>query len=179
MQIEKRIPLLEKILSEWKEVIGSEYDGYKNHVYRMVQFCFVLRDCSDEEKEKIVVAAVFHDLGIWIDNTLDYLPPSVKPALEYLKDNDHESWSEEIELMITNHHKIRKYRNEKYPLVEVFRKADLVDLSRGFFKLGISKEFIKQVIFRFPNAGFHENLKKRAIKWCIKHPLNPVPMMKL
>ncbi|BBD53892.1 hypothetical protein NO976_04241 [Planktothrix agardhii] len=36
MVIQKRIPLLEQILEQWKGTIGSQYQPYKNHVYRMV-----------------------------------------------------------------------------------------------------------------------------------------------
>ena len=45
-----------------------------------------------------------------------------------------EGWSEQIALMIEWHHKVRPYRNERFPLVEVFRKGDLVDFSLGVFK---------------------------------------------
>ncbi|WP_230389687.1 hypothetical protein [Vibrio nitrifigilis] len=75
MKIEDDIPLLEEIISDWKSVIGAEYQGYRNHVYRMIHFCFALRDCSDEEREKIIIAGVFHDIGIWAEETMDYISP--------------------------------------------------------------------------------------------------------
>ena len=178
MKIEENIPLLEDIFSEWKDVIGSEYQGYRNHVYRMIHFCLALQVCNDEEREKIIIAGAFHDIGIWINDTVDYIPPSLPPAIEYLKKRKLEAWSAEIELMITEHHKIREYKNTAYPLVEIFRKGDLVDFSFGLFKFGLSKAYINQVKTEFPNADFHKNLAKRAAKWFLKHPLNPAPMMK-
>ncbi len=178
MKIEENIPLLEDIFSEWKSTIGNEYQGYRNHVYRMIHFCLALRDCNDEEREKIIIAGAFHDLGIWINNTVDYIPPSLPPAVEYLKKRNLEAWSDEIKLMITEHHKIREYKDPAYPLVEVFRKGDLVDFSFGFFKFGIPKSYINHVKVKFHNADFHKNLGKRAARWFIKHPLNPAPMMK-
>ena len=48
MKIEENIPLLEDIFSEWKDIIGNEYQGYRNHVYRMVHFCLALRNFNDE-----------------------------------------------------------------------------------------------------------------------------------
>jgi hypothetical protein len=66
--------------------------------------------CNDEEREKIIVAACFHDLGIWIDNTLDYILPSIPPAREYLKNRHLGDWTHEIELMISEHHKLRQYQ---------------------------------------------------------------------
>jgi hypothetical protein len=176
--VECKIPLLEEILKEWKDTTGSEYEGYKNHVYRMIHFCLALKDCNEEEKEKIIIAGAFHDIGIWIKDTIDYIPPSLPPAMAYLKNRNLEAWSTEIELMITEHHKIREYESVTYPLVELFRQGDLVDFSFGLFKFGIPKAYINQVKAKFPNAGFHKNLGKRAAKWFAKHPLNPAPMMK-
>ena len=178
MDIEKQIPLLEEIFTEWQELIGSEYKGYKNHVYRMIHFCLALKECTQEEREKIIIAGAFHDIGIWIENTVDYIPPSVPPAMEYLQSRDLAAWSTEVELMITEHHKINEYQDKTYPLVELFRKGDLVDFSFGLFKFGIPESYIKDVKSEFPNADFHKNLGKRAGRWFVKHPLNPVPMMK-
>jgi hypothetical protein len=178
MKIEKEIPLLEEILSGWKHTIGSEYLGYRNHVYRMIHFCLALRNCTDEEREKIIIAGAFHDIGIWIADTVDYIPPSLPPMKAYLKSNGLESWSEEIRLMITEHHKIREYKSRAYPLIELFRKGDLIDFSLGAFTFDIPNATIQAVKKSFPNAGFHKNLAKRAGRWFLKHPFNPAPMMK-
>ena len=178
MQISTEIPLLENIFSQWKELIADDYLGYRNHCYRMIHCCFALHDCTEEEKQKVIIAAAFHDIGIWIENTVDYIPPSLPPARQYLIDNDLEAWSEEIELMITEHHKLREYKDTRYPLVEVFRKGDLVDFSLGLKRFGVSKQFIKELKATFPNQGFHKGLLKKGGKWFLKHPLNPAPMMK-
>jgi len=178
LKIEENIPLLEDIFSDWEKVIGSEYPGYRNHVYRMIHFCLALKDCSDEEREKIIIAGAFHDIGIWVEDTIDYLPPSLPPAEDYLNSRGLEAWSEEIKLMILEHHKLTKYKNEHYLLVELFRKGDLVDFSLGTFKFGIPKTYVQELKAKFPNAGFHKNLAKRAGKWFLKHPMDPAPMMK-
>jgi hypothetical protein len=80
--------------------------------------------------------------------------------------------------MISEHHKLTEYRNATYPLVELFRRGDLVDLSFGLFRFGLSKDYVNCVKARFPNAGFHANLARLAAEWFPKHPLNPAPMMK-
>ena len=170
--------LLEGILVQWKDVIGPAFEGYKNHVYRMAIFCMALHPCNAEEQEKIVIAACFHDIGIWTGNTIDYIPPSLPPAMEYLELRGLGHWSKEIELMISEHHKLTKYQNEKYPLVEIFRRGDLVDFSLGLFKAGLSPSYIDAFHDRSPNAGFHKNLVRLAARWFVKHPLNPAPMMK-
>ena len=178
MAIEASIPLLEEILGQWKKELGEDYTPYRNHVYRMIHFCFALHDCNEEERRKIVIAGCFHDLGIWSDGTVDYLPPSVVRARDYLKANGLEAWSEEIELMIDMHHKLRQYRDVRYPLAEVFRKADLVDVSLGLVKFGVPGSTVKSVQAQFPNAGFHKRLMRLAGEWFGQHPLSPPPFLK-
>lgn len=176
MPVEKHIPLLEKILGEWKNEIGNDYIGYKNHVYRMINFCFAQKDFSEEERRKIILAGCFHDLGIWSDKTFDYIPPSIELAKNYLQQNDPGDWTDEISLMIGEHHKLGKFADSK--IVEIFRKGDLVDLSLGFVKCGLSKNIIKTVKNEFPNAGFHKCLLRVSSSWIFRHPLNPVPVLK-
>jgi hypothetical protein len=175
--IEERIPLIEDILGRWQSEIGKDFAGYKNHVYRMINFCFAQGDFNDEEREKIIIAGCFHDLGIWSDDTFDYLPPSVALAKDYLAQNNLDRWTAEIELMIDMHHKLGKYAEN--PLVETFRQGDLVDFSLGFVKCGLPKTYIKSVKTRFPNAGFHKGLVRLAGRWFCRHPLNPLPVLKL
>lgn len=178
MKIESTIELLDKILEEWKPTIGQDFEGYKNHVYRMVNFCLALKKCNDEEREKIIIAGCFHDVGIWIERTIDYIPPSIPPAKKYLIENKLEHWVDEVTLMIEEHHKIKAYCNNDYPLVELFRKGDLVDFSLGTVKFGLPKEYIKSVKNKFSNAGFHKGLVKKSSIWFLRHPFNPLPMMK-
>jgi hypothetical protein len=131
MKIDEHIPLLEGILEEWHGTIGSQYEPYKNHVYRVVHFCFALHQCTQDDREKFIIAGCFHDLGIWPGDIVDYLAPSIELAKKYLKENGKEEWSTEIELMIDLHHKITKVKNCEHQSVEVFRKGDWVDVSLG------------------------------------------------
>lgn len=178
MSAHHEMPLIEPILSPWRELIGPDYEGYRNHAIRMAVFCLALRECSEEDRRKIAIAACFHDIGLWTAKTLDYIEPSIPPAMEYLKNNGLEHWSEEVSLMIGEHHKLRPYKNDRYPLVELFRQGDLVDFSLGLFTFGLPHAFIDSVKARHPNAGFHKNLVKLAAAWFIRHPWNPAPMMK-
>ena len=177
MKIEERIPLLEEILTERKSEIGGEFAGYKNHVYRMVNFCFAVgENFSQEEREKIVIAGCFHDIGIWTGATFDYLPPSIEAAHEYLTKNNLEKYNADVALMIDQHHKLRRFPDDR--LTEVFRKGDLIDFSLGLIKCGLPKTFVKNVKKQFPNNGFHKYLIKLAGGWICRHPLNPLPVAK-
>ncbi|MFB2839196.1 hypothetical protein [Floridanema evergladense] len=178
MKIVEEIPLLEKILGDWKDIIGSQYEPYKNHVYRVINFCLMFHECSQEELEKITIAGSFHDLGIWSNNTVDYLPPSIELAKKYLEESDRTQWSTEIALMIDEHHKITEYADKKYPLVEVFRKADWVDVTMGLRAFDLPKNDVQEIIDKFPNLGFHANLMELTKAEFIRHPFNFLPMMK-
>jgi hypothetical protein len=178
MRIEKQLPLVEEILGQWKETIGADFAGYRNHVYRMINFCFAVGAPGDEARQKIVIAGCFHDLGIWPQGTLNYLPPSIDRAAEYLARHGLNDWSKEIELMIGQHHKVRKYTNTEHSLVEVFRQGDLVDFSLGLVKCRVPPPYVRAVKAEFPNAGFHRQLVRNAGRWICRHPLNPVPVLK-
>ncbi len=45
-----------------------------------------------------MIAACHHDIGIWSDHTVDYLPPSIREATQYLSIHQLSHWEEEITL---------------------------------------------------------------------------------
>jgi len=177
MSIETPIPLLEDILSPWRERIGGDFAGYKNHVSRVLNYCFALRACSDEERQKLIIAGAFHDIGIWSAGTLDYLAPSAEQARLYLSAHGLSDWSAEIDLIITQHHKMRPYVGGSSPLVEMFRKADLADVTFGLISGGVPRATLSAARAAYPNAGFHKRLMQLAGGWFPKHPLNPLPFL--
>ncbi len=178
MTLEDHISLLETILDEWRDTIGRQYEPYKNHVYRVMNICFALHECTEDDREKLIIAGCFHDLGIWPNDTVDYLAPSIELAKKYLKEDGKEEWSTEIELMIDLHHKLTRVKHCEYPLVEVFRRGDWVDVSLGMRSFGLPRKYVRSVRKQFPNLGFHRNLIRLTREEFMRHPLNPLPMMK-
>ena len=178
MSIEINNALIEEILSLWKDRIGGDFAGYRGHVYRMFNFCLALHPCSEDEKKRLAIAACFHDIGLWSAHAVDYIQPSVSAVRQYLSETGQQAWHEEIGLMIEMHHKVRTYKTDRYPLVEVFRKGDLVDFSLGFFKFGLPSTYVSDVKKAIPNNGFHRFLMKGAREWFAKHPFSPPPFMK-
>lgn len=176
MKIETDIPLLDDILDRWRDDLGADHAGYRNHVYRMINFCLAQAEFDEQDTKRIVIAGAFHDLGIWSDKTFDYLPPSVRRAEDYLRERGMGEWIPEIGRMIDQHHKLREYEGDR--LTEVFRKGDLVDFSLGLIKCGLPGEYVRDVKKAFPNAGFHKGLVQKAGRWICRHPLNPVPVLK-
>jgi len=178
VNIEKRIELLVDILAPWAPAMGADGEGYKNHCYRMLHFTQALYPCDSSEKHKLVIAAAHHDIGIWSAHTVDYLPPSRTEALRYLQAQGKTAWSEEVALMIDEHHKLTRFKDPKFPLVEAFRRGDLVDFSMGWLRQGVPAAFVREVQAAFPNAGFHKMLMRSAGQWFRQHPLSQPPFMK-
>lgn len=178
MALSPNLEHIDSLLDPWKSCLGGDFAGYRNHVVRLASFCLLLRHCSAEERQKIEIAACFHDIGLWTDNTLDYLGPSLPPAEAYLEGLGKPEWAAEMGQMIVDHHRIRPIKQSISPLVEVFRQGDLVDFSLGAVTFGLPKSAITSVKSAYPNAGFHKMLARRAGAWFVRHPLHPAPMMK-
>lgn len=178
MNIERNLPLVDEILNSFSDIIGPDLAAYRNHVYRVINLCFSLGSFADAEKEKIQIAACFHDIGIWTAGTLDYLAPSEADAAAYLRARGKEEWVAEVCDMIEMHHSLSSQAASAFPLVEPFRRADIADFSLGVVPMGISKQLIATLKNEFPNAGFHKRLAQLGSKWLLRHPLNPLPMFR-
>jgi hypothetical protein len=168
---------IETLLQIFKPVIGEDYEKYRNHVYRVFLNC-LLMDKDKANEEKYAVVAVFHDIGIWTDHTIDYLDPSVAQLRLYLTGTGRQDWTDECSRMINWHHKTGKYTGAYEKTVEVFRKADWIDVSLGLLTYGFNKQAIRENRQKLPNRGFHVFLAKKILKNVFRHPLNPLPMFK-
>ena len=175
--MEDQTQAIENLLQKFKVAIGPDYDKYKNHVHRVFLNCVLIDDDKSNE-EKYAIASVFHDIGIWTNQTFDYLEPSIEQARIHLTKIGREDWLEEITLMISWHHKITRYRGKYESIVENFRKADWIDVSFGLMSFGVDKKKIKDNKRKWPTLGFHRFLVKASLKNFFKHPFNPLPMFK-
>lgn len=170
--------IIDQLIQPYQSLIGADFDKYKNHVYRVYLNCKMLDD-NPENEEKYAIASVFHDIGIWTDHTLDYLKPSIIKAKEYLNEMGKLLWMYEIALMIDMHHKTTKYQGKYEAIVEVFRKADWMDVSLGLLTFGADKQNIKTNQREYKNLGFHLFLLKAVTKNFLQRPFrNPLPMLK-
>src|SRR5262245_44087726 len=133
---------VEEVLDDHASQLGHDFIAYRNHVYRVANLCLAIVGDSRVELDKIAVAAVFHDLGIWTNNTFDYIAPSVAIARGHLTARGMADWIPEIEAMIEDHHKVTTSRADPQLLIESFRRADWVDVSRGLRRFGLPPAFI-------------------------------------
>ena len=164
-----------KVLSNYKESLGSDYHAYLNHVKRVYEYACMLR--LERDSDLFMVAAIFHDLDIWRNSTMNYLPGSIELALDHIAQNNLPIDKATLSLVIKNHHKIRKIKNS--PEAEAFRKADLIDLTSGWIKFNIPKSIIIDTERRYPRLGITKVVLQKVAHWAIRHPFKPFPMMKL
>lgn len=175
----KEITTLDDVLRAHERELGRDFTAYRNHTYRVVNLCAALCPGDEQQAEKIAIAAAFHDLGIWTDRTFDYLQPSIGLACAHLAQKGKADWTPEIAGMIREHHKISRYRDDPGWLVEPFRQADWVDVSRGLLTFGLPRKLLREIFSTWPDAGFHRRLAQLSFKRLRPDPCSPLPMLKL
>ena len=173
-----RIPIIEDVLDDHASALGDDLVAYRHHVYRVANLCVAIVG-GRGDLEKIVAAAVFHDLGIWTNRTFDYIAPSIALAREYLAGRGRQHWIADISTMIADHHKITPSTANPHSLAEPFRKADWIDVTGGLRRFGIPRPFVARLFATWPDAGFHWRLVELALERFRTHPLSPLPMVRL
>lgn len=163
---------IDQVLADFKKQLGTDYQAYRNHAQRVY---LIHQHLSGENpSEEVVIAAAFHDLGIWTNETWDYLDPSNALARRFCQEKELDQ--KLVASLILNHHKISSHK----PNIEVenFRKADLIDFTRHAVRFGIGKKWLKSLMDTYPWHNFHSVLAAKFFKYAWKNPLRPFPMMK-
>lgn len=175
-----RFASIDALLAAHAEALGVDHAGYRNHARRVAEFCADLAPAPGEcEVAMIAVAAAFHDLGIWTDRTFDYLEPSVRRAEAHLQAEGRTDWAPQVAAMIRAHHKLTPWRGP-HPLVEPFRRADWIDVTRGLVGgRRLAPGRLTALYAAYPGAGFHRRLVALGLDRARRHPLSPLPMLRL
>lgn len=162
IKIKLERPRVDELFARYESLIGKDYPGYRNHVYRTITYAMHFLGNKTEYEQLVETAFVYHDIGLWRDHELAYLEPSEAVALA---DNVKYEWGLDPELLrgaIHWHHKIFPYKGSHQKVIEACRKADWIDASKGNIRKGISKTAIAEVESAFPNLGFHDTLLRLA-----------------
>lgn len=173
-------PSIESLIEPYRADLGRHYDAYRNHVLRQLAFCEQLGGdaISDDTRTAWTIAGAFHDLGIWSDKTWDYLEPSNAIAERWLDDNGRDDLKPIVARMVREHHGLRA-RGDATDPVEVFRRADVIEVWLGLRRYGLPFSSYREQLKLHHEAGFHAALVVEFFKNLIRHPLKPVPMFKL
>ncbi len=153
---------LEQVLSGYKEIIGSDYDGYRNHIYRVLTYSLHYLDADSAEVKKFIPviesALVYHDIGLWTDRQLSYLEPSSFRAKERFGGEYSEEELTLLHNIIYWHHKVTPFEGDHADIVNAVRKADWVDATMGLVNHGMPPKHITAVTGAIAEAGFHNTL---------------------
>jgi len=155
------LPLADDILESHRQHAHGDdagYDAYRAHVYRVVNFARALAPDAPDRDDKLAIAGAFHDLAAF--DTIDYLVPSIEAQDTWLHETGRESWSGELALIVAQHHRLSRYAATRphAPLVEAFRRADLVDVSQGRIRFGIPSSYVTEVRSAFDASVFFKRV---------------------
>ena len=172
--------LVDTILLTHAEALGPDLEGYRNHVQRVLAFYRALSPDGEAPPAAVLIAAAFHDIGIWTDGTFDYLAPSAARAQHYLQQHGLAAeLGPQVHALIVNHHKLCPYVDDApwAASVERWRRADLIDVSMGLVRCGLPREQLVAIRRQHPDAGFHRKLAVLTLRQFCRTPWRPLPML--
>lgn len=158
IRIQLERPHVEDLFARYQQVIGQDFPGYRNHVYRTITYATHFLDNNPDFEQIVETVFVYHDIALWTDRKLAYLEPSEAVCLA---DNEKYAWGLDPAILrgaIHWHHKIFPYKGPHRKIIEACRKADWIDASKGMLRKGLAKADVKKVEAAFPNLGFHDTL---------------------
>lgn len=80
--------------------------------------------------------------------------------------------------MIRAHHKLTPWRGPG-GLVEPFRRADWIDVTRGLVGgRRLAPGRLAALYATWPDAGFRRRLVDLSLRRAARHPLSPLPMLR-
>ena len=165
IEIVESSPRVEGLLAPYRECIGTDFPGYRNHIYRVLTYAMHFLDQDDSARATVETALVYHDLGLWTAHDLAYLEPSEAKVRE---DAAEHGWDLDIDLVVKAihwHHKVTAYHGPDERIVNAVRRGDWVDATRGRVRKGLGKDQIAAVEDALPNLGFHDALQRLAVEY--------------
>lgn len=153
---------VDALLSPYREAIGADFPGYRNHVLRVLSYAMHFLGAADARRQLVETALAYHDLGLWTAGDLAYLEPSETLALQ---DNAAHGWGLDPDILkacIHWHHKLFPYRGPDADVVNAVRRADWIDATQGKVRHGVPRDQIAIVEAAIPTEGFHETLSRLA-----------------
>ncbi len=160
------LEVADALFERYQAEFGPSLAGYRGHVCRVIELAAKQVPLDSSSATLLGIAAFFHDAGIWMDGTFDYLPSSIERATHHLRDISHDQPADAdlVRAIIHEHHRQRRAIHDN-PLVEAFRRADLTDVSLGIVTCpNTSRAAYRSLLKRYPSHGFRRGLVVVAAK---------------
>jgi hypothetical protein len=165
-------PIVDAVLARYEDALGPDLPVYRNHVYRGLSYHQALFGAPLPDWAALAWAV--HDLGIWTAGTFDYLVPSADLASSLAGEFGIAEIGD-ARTMIAEHHRLRAVGD---PMVEAFRIADRIDVSRGLLSGPLRRSVVQAVVAELPYLGFHAFLARGLLGYAATHPRRPFPMLR-
>jgi hypothetical protein len=68
IKIKLQRPRVEELFARFESVIGKDFPGYRNHVYRTITYAMHFLNYDLEFEPLVETAFVYHDIGLWTDS---------------------------------------------------------------------------------------------------------------
>lgn len=147
-------------------------DALERHSVRMVHIARrIAREPVDEEL--LLVACLLHDIGVlsWVAGDRPYVTEGRDLAAGLLEPYD---WAPERVARcldaIERHHHLRSQWSCGHE-VELVRRADLVDVSKGLVAFGVRRGWLRQLVADIPRGRFDAQVVRFAAGQLRRDPL--------
>jgi hypothetical protein len=171
-------PVAEALLEGWRARLGPAHHAYANHAHRVFHLARRLGALDASLDEPLAITAAFHDVGIWLDDTFEYLAPSAARAAAHVQTVGHPEWAAMVTAAIEAHHKVTPWNGPNAAFVNAFRRADWLDVAMFALPTVLPRPFLRDLVRVFPRAGFHGRIVRIGLAWARRHPTRPLPMLR-
>jgi hypothetical protein len=159
-------------LAALREAAGEAGGAMERHCIRDFLIADRLAGARDIEidRELLLVAALLHDIGIYDSVTSGgvYVAEGAELTSELTRRH---GWDEErVRLCadaVERHHELRS-QSDRGAEVEMIRRADLVDVSGGLVRFGLSREWLRDLSRSVPRDGLYGELG-RLVGHVLRH----------
>ena len=158
IKIYSELATIENHLDEFKDLIGSDFPGYRGHIYRVLTYAMHYLENDTKYLDEIAVGLVYHDIGLWTAKTLSYVDPSCNLARSKLSKEFSAESLQIIHDVIYWHHKVNTFHGAHESVVDAVRKAYWIDATKGILNQGMPTTHILQFESTIANNGFHQTL---------------------
>jgi predicted hydrolase (HD superfamily) len=162
-------------LERLREITGQSGGPMERHGLRVFLIADRLATAREAkvDREVLLIAGLLHDIGLYDEASHGgvYVREGAEFTAELLRS---QGWDEgRIRLCfdaIERHHELRPQWN-RGDEVELIRRADLVDLTSGLVRFGLSREWLRDLFKSVPRDGTYGTIGREVGRLLIHRPL--------
>jgi hypothetical protein len=162
-------------LAKLREITGEAGGPMERHGLRVFLIADRIATARDAkvDREVLLIAGLLHDIGLYDQASHGgvYVKEGAEFTAELLRA---QGWDEDrIRLCfdaIERHHELRS-QWDRGAEVELIRRADLVDLTSGLVRFGLSREWLRDLFKSVPRDGTYPTIGREVARQLTHRPL--------